>query len=408
MAIVASETGGPVRCEGGSHSKNGQSSVSALSWEQVNKIVRRFDGLKPYDPAAVPGSLLKIEEKENYDKNGNQRQLYTYAISAKRYALFTLDPHGMPILHKKSEHGLGHLLSPIDTYADKKKWIEDIWKIIVSEAVGLRVETPKWLELPAVTRQTISSPAIAELFEPLNAGRNYRESTKPFNFILAVHVVGAGYPLGADEKRFQLIAPYDSDPANWIRLPWINRYDGNAHLISINGDLHNPDVANVSTYRDVLEMYRHHAETKSLGPDGKPANKQTKGLLKRRPVYELERRTIGKEANRLEEREANLIHDQDEVLNDFHARGQDAFALHVIQNLDRFKAEELAALSDVSGRYIQGIRNGYKKNPNPRARAALTRAAAHALRNSGQVADDQSEEKTIALANYLKERTPTR
>ena len=74
--------------------------------------------LNPYDRTVVPGSILKIED-ENFvaDASGKptkqRQQLYIYAISAKRYALFSLDASGRVVMEKCSEHGLGHLLNPL-------------------------------------------------------------------------------------------------------------------------------------------------------------------------------------------------------------------------------------------------------------------------------------------------------
>jgi hypothetical protein len=60
--------------------------------------------------------------------------LYCYAISAKRYALFNLDDDGRPVMRKWSEHGLGHLLNPIDPESDDRDWIRQYWEGIVTEA----------------------------------------------------------------------------------------------------------------------------------------------------------------------------------------------------------------------------------------------------------------------------------
>jgi hypothetical protein len=60
--------------------------IPELSWEDVEQVRRRFDALNPYDPGLVD-SILKLEE-ENFDGDRRQ-QLWCYAISAKRYALFT-------------------------------------------------------------------------------------------------------------------------------------------------------------------------------------------------------------------------------------------------------------------------------------------------------------------------------
>ena len=122
--------GGPERDE------HGRECVRALSWAQVDEIVRRFEALNPYDREAVPRSILEIE-KVNYDSAGNRRQLWTFPISAKRYPLYTLtqgrpalarvidlddredadipdEPAQLDELADAKQHGLGHLLNPLD------------------------------------------------------------------------------------------------------------------------------------------------------------------------------------------------------------------------------------------------------------------------------------------------------
>ena len=116
MAIVATQRGGLIECEGGTYRKNGKPAITALSWAQVAAIAKRFETLNPYDRSAIPGSVLKIED-DNFDpKTGRQRQLWCLAISAKRYTLFLRDRNGEPTLLREgvnnkedrySEHGLG-------------------------------------------------------------------------------------------------------------------------------------------------------------------------------------------------------------------------------------------------------------------------------------------------------------
>jgi hypothetical protein len=159
MAIVSTEQGQFVPCEGGNYSENGQDAIKALPWARVREIARRFEHLNPYDPEFVPGSILKVED-ENYDKDGNQHQLFAYATSAKRNALFTIDPSGRPNFEKSSEHGLGHLLNPADPRDnDNKTWIKELWDFIVSEALGQEAEPPHWLDRAALGRQTIARQA---------------------------------------------------------------------------------------------------------------------------------------------------------------------------------------------------------------------------------------------------------
>jgi hypothetical protein len=91
MAVVSSKHGELVPCVGGSHRlPDGSEAINALSWEDVSNIVQQFEQLNPYDRRVVQEPILKIE-KVNYDPEGTQRQIYGYAIAAKRYALFTFE-----------------------------------------------------------------------------------------------------------------------------------------------------------------------------------------------------------------------------------------------------------------------------------------------------------------------------
>ena len=90
IAIVATKSGGLVACEGGDHRTPTGTAVRALPWRRVDQIVKRFAALNPYARDAVPGSILKIEDDNCRDGNpkaGMRRQLYCYAISAKRFLL---------------------------------------------------------------------------------------------------------------------------------------------------------------------------------------------------------------------------------------------------------------------------------------------------------------------------------
>lgn len=88
VAIVSTKEGGLVPCEGGAAQlEDGRAAVKALSWVEVQEIIDGLALLNPYDSAVVSGSVVKIEDV-NFDP-GVQRQLQTYATSAKRYTLFT-------------------------------------------------------------------------------------------------------------------------------------------------------------------------------------------------------------------------------------------------------------------------------------------------------------------------------
>ncbi len=314
MAIVASEHGGLVPCTGGPHwMPEGQPAIQALSWADVDTIVERFAALNPYDRSIVPGSVLEVEDVNRDSESGTRRQLWCYAISAKRYALFTRDAGGMPVVVDDgySEHGLGHLLNPDDPESDNRAWIRTVWTGIVTEALGWPFTWPAWLARPAMSRITASSPQV---LRPLEQGNRWAgDAIKPFNFLISPHVAPLGHPAGADPQHFHLVAPYTKDARQWTKLRWTEVYSGEAFRIATGFGTLGDRTARVQSYGDVIARYQTHPEAKSLGPDGAPCGKRTVGLLQRRPLVLRDLVHIGKETNRLEEVEQGLVHDWDEI-----------------------------------------------------------------------------------------------
>lgn len=97
MAIVANRHGDLIACNGGAHAlPDGRDAIRALTWDQVEEIRDRFGALNPYDAAIVPGSILELED-ENYthDTRTSRRQLWCFAISAKRYTFLTDPPNDL-------------------------------------------------------------------------------------------------------------------------------------------------------------------------------------------------------------------------------------------------------------------------------------------------------------------------
>ena len=288
MAIIATETGGLVPCTGGAEkTKRGIPAIKALSWAQVVEVVKRFAALNPYSRDAVPGSILKVED-DNYDpKTKEQRQLYCYAISAKRYALFSKKAHGKPELLREginnksnhwSEHGLGHLLNPTDPESDDREWTAQIWDDIITRSLGFKTSGLTFENLPAVGRITVSSPAVMRALADFNRDKPYASQIKPFNFLLTCHVKQFGHPTGADPKRFHLISPYLPDARKWLKTKWIDQYTGNTYSVTATGHHGTRSAARVKTYGEIAREYEFHPESKCADANGNPCDKQTIGL----------------------------------------------------------------------------------------------------------------------------------
>jgi hypothetical protein len=324
------------------------------SYEQVEAIQARFNALNPYDSCLVP-NLLKLEAEG-----------LCYAISAKRYAIYTLDQSREPIFdrdHPPSEHGLGHFLNLTE---DR---IKDLWRIILRRA-HLESETePPWLSEPTMVRTTVTSPSVRHGFRRLNEGKPYEEQIKPFNFLLTA--AGARPPAGHPKgKPFRLIAPYESDPTKWETMEWTDVHNPEAGTYSITTRDGRPGMARVDTFGDVLAKYETHPESKSLGPDGEPCGRGTIGLLQRRPVTVGKIVLIGKESNRIEERSSGelTVDDLDELVTTY--QDHDEWYRVTLPRLRKLGVKAVVAQVGISERRARDVLQG-RALPHTRHRRLL-------------------------------------
>jgi hypothetical protein len=381
MAIVATRQGGLVPCQGGhKRMKDGSAAVMAFSWKQVDQIANRFSALNPYARKAVPGSVLKIED-DNFEPNTrNRRQLYCMAISAKRYALFMKDKTGAPILLREgvnnvedrwSEHGLGHLLNPSDPEDEDREWIARVWLNMVRRALGLRTRNTRFESRPAIGRVTVSSPAVMRSFARFNEKKRYVDQIKPFNFLLTCHVKQLGHPPGADPERFHLIAPYESNPKQWLEMPWIEQYSKQTYGITTEGFHGNRHTARVKTYGEVLRDYEFHPESKCADAEENPCSKQTIGLLQRRHIRVKQIKYIGKESNSLEEVESGLIHSAQNVYTEYPDLRRDEWETKILPALKKAPLNLLVKMSGLSRRALMDLRAG-RSRPHRKNEQLLT------------------------------------
>jgi hypothetical protein len=143
--------------------------------------------LNPFDPSVVKGSILKVED-ENF-RDGKRVQLHELCISAKRYALFCLNDDGSIDLRKCSEHGLGHLLNPLDPDEEQPtnreqppKWIRFFWEVLIRRERGENPTLPEWIDRPALSRVGATTPDIVRRLNHARKRAPYAEQVKPTNF----------------------------------------------------------------------------------------------------------------------------------------------------------------------------------------------------------------------------------
>jgi hypothetical protein len=389
MAIVATERGGLIECPGGPHrTPNGVEAIKALSWRQVRNISDRFTLLNPYSPDAVPGSVLKIED-DNFDpKSKKQRQLWCYAISAKRYLLFLKNEDGIPELLRKginnaqdrwSEHGLGHLLNPTDPGSEDRDWIAQVWDGIVLSASGKKRQGVPFEQTPAVGRMPVTNPAILRALSKVNNGKKFGQQIKPFNFLVSCQVRELGHPPGVDPTHFHLIAPYETDPKKWPRMKWIDQHSGKLFQISTVAHYSSRRTARAKTFGDVISAYAFHAEPKCADSKGNVCGKDTTGLLQRRHVKVDRIRFIGKESNLIEEVDAGLIHSDQYAYTEYVDPSRDEWEQKVRPVLKMNSLSKLCAETGFSRRSLINWRTG-RSRPHPGNFSRIMLALKHVLR----------------------------
>jgi hypothetical protein len=206
----------------------------------------------------------------------------------------------------------------------------------------------------------------------LNAGKSYAAQIKPFNFLLSCHTRAFGQPTGADPARFHLIAPYESNPGEWLKRPWIDQYSGKSYRITTAGHYGTRKAARVKTYGDVLREYEFHPESKCADADGNTCEKQTVGLLQRRHIRIDQIKFIGKESNQLEAVDAGLIHSEQSVYTEYIDPRRDEWQTKILPALKALPLSQLIRESGLSRRALLDVRAG-RSRPHPDNQKRLVR-----------------------------------
>src|ERR1700722_18227110 len=294
LCIVGTKKGSFVACAEAKTRHHGKAGFKALSLRAIRVIADKFKRLNPYDPSLV-SEILKIEDVNFEHSNPKKpfRQLYGYAISSKRYALYTRSENNIQI-EKASGHGLGYLFAPKERRENEEEetpqWVIEAWNFLLRKEFKLRAEEPPWLDLPAMMRMVVTTPNVFKHQRP--------EWLGPFNFFLfpLVSVLG-GYPAGYDNSNFLFITPYESDRKKWKSLTGVNLADGQKFQIAMR-PTPNQNKVIPDSFRIVLHNYLGKPEVKSLAPDGTPCTGATQGLLLRAKIIAGKLVPVGKETDR--------------------------------------------------------------------------------------------------------------
>jgi hypothetical protein len=420
MAILATETGGQVRCE----TSTGDT-IPALSWQQVQEILDRFATLNPYTTVLL--------EPWKVEHDSLAEQLHCYAISAKRYVLYRQGPDGTPILLETrdsedapadettgevdpladwSEHGLGLYLDPTgDTVEQpardkqgRRIWIRDTWRWILARAYGHEADQPAWADRYALTRFTVANPGLAKWFDGYNRSQPREQQVRPGNFGLIAH------PTAGFDAEMKPTTTYESKPERWQELAWYDRATAEPMTVTTPQARADPEAfaaalqegaVVIDTLAQVLGRYTRRPEHKSISPNGEPTTGQTHGELQRRSVTAHPAHTVltGKEGNKITERLTGEVDQPSDYRNDYGTRA-DFWPLVTEVLRD-------AGVPALIGAGI-GRSTAYAALNGARPRAHASTCIAVACQHSSELlrvwGSSVPDEPAIVLVTYLRER----
>ena len=381
-AIVATEHGGLIPCRGGDHqTADGAAAIKALAWSDVEEIRSKFRELNPYNRNALPGSVLRLED-ENFTVNAEgmriRTQLECLAIASKRYVLFVRDEQGLRVI-KASKHGLGNHVAPIDPRSGKQvdNWIEQAWLQILSEELEDLKPRPAlaWANQIVRTRLRITTPAMLDWFRLMDKERGNPGRIRPFNSFDHALLPTLGALGSGSSKPICLVAPTSPDPPE--KIDWINIHapDEGPYRILHPERRHFDKFSKPGlTYAELIERHRFRTESKSLGPDGTPCKKLTKGVLTRRHTEVIDVIHIGKETNELELVQAGLKMGPDDVQLKY-----DRDEWHYLkQIIGEIPIDEILEGTGYSPRMVYALRAGTRRPSSKQMKLIRKLATAYA------------------------------
>jgi hypothetical protein len=320
--------------------------IPCLSRDTVARISERFTALNPY---SFGGTILKIEDVNYLDGDPRKpfRDLYGYAISAKRYCLFE-GKNVRKIVDSKA-HGIGYLMNPIQRKADRDEdqFAAAFWQCVLqNEGISFKREEPEWLDLPAMMRIPVSSPAVL--------GR-LKDFCKPYDFVLAPVVRDGDFNLDEEAKKPILVTRFEKDGEEWVTATYFNVRTGKPCRIT-TGEPTSKRIIPVRSYRSVLNAYVNNAESKFNGPDGKQCCSWTRGLLQRTHIVAGQHLYCGKEFKRKLE-EGPVDHDV-EFKCKVYENGRIVAGPETLRQLASFSERQISKKTGVHRNTIRLIRHG--------------------------------------------------
>jgi hypothetical protein len=387
--------------------------VQGLPLEEFKaRALRVHEWFKDLNPYGETNSILQLE-KVNFppDKRGDLRALdppYCFAVSAKRYVLFTRI-NGKPVIRKASGHGLGHLLAPYDEAPEKRAeriertgvplWQEDLWKEIIRAAESdepdqVRYMDMKGFDAPAASPYAATTPELLRWFKSYNDRQEVGYRIFPFGFLLSLQAKSR-IEMAKDEPealKSELWRRREPRPA----APYFKRAEETKDYL-FDRERGGPIQASwLKSHGRSLIRYHLHTESKFVGGDY-----DQRGVLQRRHVHALARRPIGKESDNLEKNEfigedaGPIEHPMDRMFSAMTA----AFALKA-QRRHGISDRTLLDRAKVSPHTMKALRSGKRMGDDVMQRLA---AAVEELRREATQIQSDGEHWLGVARGLVKE-----
>jgi hypothetical protein len=289
-----------------------------------------------------------VEDVNHEDEDSRKplRVVQGYAISAKRYCLFTGTRGTVEIVDAKA-HGIGYLVPPKmrNSKNDEDDWIDEFWEgVLQNEGISFSGLSPQWLDCPAMMKIPVSSPAV------LGRLKNF---VKPYDFVLAPIINDTDMDEQAEKPI--LITRFTKKSEEWLGATYYNVRTGKPCRITL-GKSTSRKVLPVKSYRHILNAYVNNPESKFLGPGGNRCNLYTRGILQRDHVIAGLHRYCGKEFKRKLEK-GPVDHEIDFKCK-VYENGRVAADPDTLRQLARFSERKIADGTGLHRKPIRLVRHG--------------------------------------------------
>jgi hypothetical protein len=242
-------------------------------------------------------------------------------------------------------HGLGYLMPP--TSKDGDDWMVDAWQYVLKVDAGGHIDSePEWLDYPAMMKIPVSSPAVL--------GR-LKGFCKPYDFVLAPIIRDSKLDPESQAEKPIFITRFSKHSDEWSNATYYNVRTAEECRVTTGGS-NDPKIVPVKSYREILHQYLCNPESKLNGPDGKPCDPWTRGILQRRHVTAGAFNYCGKEFRRKLE-QGPVDHELDFKVK-LYTNGRVSADPEILRDLSMFSERETNTGTGLSRRIIRHIRHG--------------------------------------------------